>query len=174
MPTYTLVRESDGVPVALLSALEEETVQQNVQEGLTAVEGNWLGRYRMVNGKMVESERDFEELKVQLQWRILDKFTIESGEPVQAVEGKVRTDDHSVQLLLLGASSAHGEYFRFDDGTTRFLLQDQFARICSVVYNYLIDNRDKQERLLLQIKKAQTREELQPILDEYWPEENSS
>jgi hypothetical protein len=88
--------------------------------------------------------------------------------------GSVGSDDFTFQLLALGAGSDHGQYFRFANGEVRFLLHDQLAHLCGVVYNHLIDQRDKQERLLIQVKKATTREELKDLLAVYWPDEGST
>jgi hypothetical protein len=172
--TYTVVREADGVPIGTITALNEEAAQAQKQNGMILVPGHYLGRWHWDGSQMVEAPRDFAELKQSLKWKILDAYTVLSGEDVQTAIGPVSPGGESLTMLLLGAANGHGQPFRFSNGQERFLLREQLGEICAAVYQSMFNNRMQQEKDLASVNNAGSRAELTELLTKFWPDEGTT
>lgn len=173
MPTYTLVREVDGRPVAVVSALDKETAMQQRQPGLFLVDGEFQGKWKWDGSKMIPFDRDFEQLKIMLESRIIRQEVERFNNPVNTTQGEFRPSTENYLLLQLAEASGHLQEVHFLNGTAKILLHEQLQQISGEIYAALTERIKIREEAYATLAGATKREDLADLLLIYWPEEGT-
>lgn len=173
MPTYTLVREVDGRPVALVSALDKESAMLQRQPGMLLVEGEFQGKWKWNGSKMIPHDRDFEQLKIMLESRIVRQEVERFSSPVNTTQGEFRPSNESYLLLQLAEASGHLQEVNFLNGVPKILLHEQLQQVSGEIYAALTERIKIREEAYATLASAQKREDLVDLLLIYWPEEGT-
>lgn len=173
METFTLVRESDGVPLVKIDASSIESANRQVQPGHFIVVGDWLGKWKWNGTEMVPSERAFEELKSQLYLKMFtSEISIHSTEIVTTF-GTIVPTNESLSLINLAACSRKTQAFTFNDGVPKTLTATEFETLSDEVYSAMSARINKRSEDLITLRQAVNRTQLLGLIATYWPTEES-